>query len=59
LSWIPETTGPIIVHDENDHEEKEVKKNGTVPQEEGYLGVPTSIVASGSSDTLIGSIREY
>lgn len=58
MSWIPETSGQIIVHDtESIVEQPEIS---TVPQEEGYLGVPAPTIAtSGSSDTLTGSLREF
>lgn len=60
LSWIPETTttemSPVtIIHGTEVEETSEETSN--VPQEEGYLGVPTktSVSTSGSVDTLVPS----
>ncbi|CAO1412033.1 unnamed protein product [Diamesa serratosioi] len=55
LSWIPESTGPIIVHGIETEETAEM--SNSVPQDEGFLGVPISIATSSSSDTLTGSIN--
>ncbi|CAO1416546.1 unnamed protein product [Diamesa tonsa] len=59
LSWIPESTGPIIVHGTETEEgtEETAELSNSVPQDEGFLGVPISIVTSSSSDTLTGSIN--
>lgn len=60
LSWIPETTAtemsPITIIHGTDVEET-IEEVSSVPQEEGFLGVPSksSVSASGSSDTLIPS----
>lgn len=60
LSWIPETTAsemsPVtIIHGTEVEESSEEVSN--IPQEEGYLGVPSksSVSTSGSADTLIPS----
>lgn len=60
LSWIPETTAsemsPVtIIHGTEVEESSE--EIGNIPQEEGYLGVPSknSVSTSGSADTLIPS----
>lgn len=61
LTWIPETvTAEVeanpevtIVHGQELEESTIVQNN--VPQEEGFLGVPQSISASGSADTLVPS----
>lgn len=61
LTWIPETTTSeveaspevTIVHGTEIEEHTVVQKN--VKQEEGFLGVPSSISASGSADTLVPS----
>lgn len=56
LSWIPETTATdntiTIIPSEA---EETVEETCNVPQEEGFLGVPskTSVSTSGSADTLI------
>lgn len=60
LSWIPESTAsemsPVTIIHGTDIEETNEETNN-VPQEEGFLGVPskTSVSTSGSSDTLIPS----
>lgn len=61
LSWIPESTGPIIVHgiETEERTEEAAEMSNYVPQEEGFLGVPISIATSISSDTLTGSISKY
>lgn len=61
LSWIPESTGPIIVHGTETEEgtEETAELSNSIPQDEGFLGVPISIVTSSSSDTLTGSISKY
>ncbi|KAL7033129.1 hypothetical protein ACKWTF_007492 [Chironomus riparius] len=61
LTWIPETTTSeveaspevTIIHGTEVEEGTIIQKN--VPQEEGFLGVPSSISASGSADTLVPS----
>lgn len=60
LSWIPETTtteiGPVtIIH--GTEVEETIEEANNVPQEEGYLGVPSksSVSTSGSADTLVPS----
>jgi hypothetical protein len=56
LSWIPETTATensiTIIPSEAD---ETVEETSVVPQEEGFLGVPSksSVSTSGSADTLI------
>lgn len=60
LSWIPETTtvemSPVtIIH--GSEVEESIEETNNLPQEEGYLGVPSkpSVSTSGSVDTLIPS----
>jgi hypothetical protein len=61
LTWIPETTTSeveaspevTIIHGTEIEESTVIQNN--VRQEEGYLGVPSSISASGSADTLVPS----
>jgi len=55
LSWIPEGTGPIIVHESHAIPQAElVHENVPNKQEEGYLAIPKTIAASNSADTLTG-----
>ncbi|KAG5680535.1 hypothetical protein PVAND_010039 [Polypedilum vanderplanki] len=63
LTWIPETVASeveievnpevTIVH--GSESDEAVTKQTSVPQDESYLGVPSSISASGSADTLVPS----
>lgn len=67
LPWIAETVATemmeveinpevtTIIHSTDITEEEVVEVNKNVKQEEGFLGVPTSISASGSADTLVPS----
>lgn len=62
MTWIPETAGTevevevspevTIIHGADD---ETIEANNKVPQEEGYLGIPSSISVSGSADTLVPS----
>lgn len=62
LSWIPETTGPIIVHGagqtegKNGNQQEEVSDQPNT-QKEGYLSIPKAIVTSSSADTITGALK--
>lgn len=61
LSWIPECSGPIIVHEEQQQEEyekEEIEVTVTATQDDAYLAPPT-VATSSSSDTLTGTVHEH
>lgn len=64
LTWIPETVATevevspevTIIHNTDGDDITDAQKKNVPSQDEGFLGVPSSISASGSADTLVPSL---